>query len=214
MAERKITVQGKGRAYAPPDRVVLSFHAHETHKEYETAIARLNKNVEKLRQNLETLDIQRENLKTSNFAVTAQYDYALGKQRFTGYRASHDLRLELPLSQTILNQVLSKITSEQSEVEIFIQFEVIQSAELKQRAIENAARDAQTNAKTIAHATDIKLGKIVDIHYGEVQVRVEYEPQRQAFRAKATSQSAPAPDIQPQDIHTDENVTITWEILD
>jgi uncharacterized protein YggE len=214
MSERKITIQGKGRAYALPDRVVLLFRAHETHKEYETAVSRLNKDVEKLREDLEWLGVKRTDLKTSNFSVTSQYDYSLGKQRFNGYLAAHDLRLELPLSQTTLNQVLNKITNGQNEVEIFIQFEVIQSEELKQHAIENAVRDAQTNAETIAHAAGIKLGKIVEIHYGEVQVRVEYQPQAQAFRALATPQSTAAPDIQPQDIRADENVTVTWEIAD
>jgi uncharacterized protein len=213
MTERQMTIQGHGEIHSAPDRVVLSFRANETHKEYETAVMRLNKSVEKLRQDLEWLGIKRTDLKTTNFAVAAQYDYALGKQRFTGFQASHDLRLEIPFTQTLLNQVLNKIANGQSEVEVAIHFKVSQDEEIKRHAIELAVQDAESKATAIAKAAKINLGKIVVIQYGVVEVKVEYEPQ--AFRAMAKAEAvAAAPDIQPQDIHAEENVTITWEILD
>jgi uncharacterized protein YggE len=213
MVDRQMTIQGHGWVHSAPDRVVLSFRAAETHKEYENAVARLNKSVEKLRQDLEWLGIKRTDLKTSNFSVAAQYDFALGKQRFTGYQAGHDLRLELPFAQAVLNQVLNKIASGQSEVEIFIHFEISQAEELKRQAIENAVQDAQVKANTIAKTARVTLGKIVTIQYGVVQIQAESQPQ--AFRAIAKAETVSAvPDIQPQDIRADENVTITWEILD
>jgi uncharacterized protein len=213
MPDRKMTIQGHGQVHSAPDRVVLLFRANETHKEYETAVVRLNKNVEKLRQDLEWLGIKRTDLKTSNFAVTSQYDYSLGKQRLTGYQAAHDLRVEMPFTQSMLNQVLNKIANGQAEVEVSIQFEVSASEELKRHAIEDAVRDAQTNAAAIAKSARVNLGKIIDVHYGEVQARVEYQPQALRAMAKGEATSA-APDIQPQDIRAEENVTITWEILD
>jgi hypothetical protein len=207
-----MTIQGHGWFHSAPDRVVLSFRAAETHKEYESAVTRLNKSVEKLRQDLEWLGVKRTDLKTSNFSVTAQYDYTLGKQRFTGYQASHDLRLDLPFAQAVLNQVLNKIASSQAEVEVGIHFEVSLDEELKRHAIENAVQDAQVKADAIAQTARITLGKIIAIQYG-TQAQDEFQPQ--AFRAVAKAESTSAvPDIQPQDIRADERVTITWEILD
>ncbi|RPH61663.1 MAG: DUF541 domain-containing protein [Chloroflexi bacterium] len=213
MTERQMTIQGHGEVHSAPDRAVLTFRASESHKEYETAVMRLNKSVEKLRQDLEWLGIKRTDLKTTNFAVAAQYDYALGKQRFTGFQAAHDLRLEIPFTQILLNQVLNKIANGQSDVEVAIHFEISQEEELKRQAIELAVQDAQNKAATIAGAAMVKLGKIVAIQYGVVEVRVEYEPQ--AFRAMAKAEAvAAAPDIQPQDIRAEETVMMTWEILD
>jgi uncharacterized protein len=213
MPDRKMTIQGYGQVHSAPDRVVLLFRANETHKEYETAVVRLNKNVEKLRQDLEWLGIKRTDLKTSNFTVTTQYDYSLGKQRLTGYQAAHDLRLEMPFTQSMLNQVLNKIANGQAEVEVSIQFDVSESEELKRHAIEEAVLDAQTKAAAIAKSARVNLGKIIAIHYGETQSQVEYQPQVLRAMAKGEATSA-APDIQPQDIRAEENVTITWEILD
>jgi hypothetical protein len=213
MTERQMTIQGHGEIHSAPDRAVLTFRASESHKEYETAVMRLNKSVEKLRQDLEWLGIKRTDLKTTNFAVAAQYDYALGKQRFTGFQAAHDLRLEIPFTQTLLNQVLNKIANGQTEVEVTIHFEVSQEEEIKRHAIELAVQDAEGKAASIAKAAKIKLGKIVAIQYGIVEVKVEYQPQ--AFRAMAKAEAIPAaPDLQPQDIRAEETVTMIWEILD
>jgi uncharacterized protein YggE len=210
--QRRITIQGNGSVSAPPDRVVLNFKDNETDKDYETCIRKLNESVEALRKDLEAVDIKRNEIKTSQFNITAEYDWNSGKRTFKGYRASHNLRLELSFSQQLLNKVLNAIARSRSDCELSLQFEVSESEELKRKAIEIAVANAKQNAETIASAANVSLGKIIAIDYGQIRVEIRQQKMN-AFMRSAHFGVAEA-DIEPEDVKVEDNVTISWEILD
>lgn len=210
--ERRMTIQGSGSVSAPPDRVVLNFQDNQADKDYETCIRKLNESVETLRKDLEAVDIKRNELKTSQFNINADYDWNNGKRTFKGYRASHNLRLELPFSQDVLNKVLNAIARSRSDCELSLAFEVAQSDELKRKAIETAVANARQNAETIASAANVTLGKIIAVDYG--QIKVEIRQQKFSAAMRSTQFGVAEADIEPEDVKVEDNVTVTWEILD
>ena len=66
-----ITVKGQGDVTVTPDQVVIHLKARGFAWQYSESLADLNQNVEKLRQVLEGLGLDRKQLKTRDLSVDA-----------------------------------------------------------------------------------------------------------------------------------------------
>lgn len=235
--KRTIMVQGHGEVYADPDLVVLRLSLNGRDRQYAKAVENLNRRVDTLRRDLETAGIEREQLKTTHFRIHEEKKWvesteeesdiptgnrprrstrgrrteqSEGKWVFVGYRADHDLKLELPLDQDLLNRAFAQVSASTSEPRMSISFDISDREVLNQRALKAAVENAHKSAQTMTDAAGAQLGEIVRIEYGAVEVHMRsYSVMYDAVAEPAS----PAPDITPSALHAEDRVTVVWEII-
>ena len=212
--ERKLQITGKGNLSIAPDLLIIGFEVKAHEWEYENSISRLNDKVEQLRQIIEKENVDRKQLKTKGFDVRrdSSWNKKTEKSEFNGFKASHDLELELPLDQSLINRLLGKIATTLDDLDFRINFGVKDPEPYHRELLKNAIQKAKENAALIAEASGVQLREIIDIDctIREIQIRSRsYD-----YRVYETSHefTTSTPDFEPDDIDASESVTITWRI--
>ena len=117
--------------------------------------------MEALRADLEDAGVERSRLKTTGFDVNDDRRYERDRQEhvFVGYKASHGLRLELPLKKELLNNVLGTVASSASETSVDVSFNVSDRKDLRRRAMRAAVEDAQESARMLLRPRGPRWGR-------------------------------------------------------
>ncbi|MBX0331971.1 SIMPL domain-containing protein [Pontibacter sp. HSC-14F20] len=214
--KRKLQITGRGKLSVTPDLMILSFSASAQEWEYDKTVDALNAKVEELRNIIEAQGIARSNLKTKDFGVRkeTQWNRKTEKPDFIGYSASHRMELELPLDKALINKLLGQIARHMDDLDFSISFGVKDASDHQQQLILQAITKAKENAALIAEATGVELREILDIDYSyrELTIRSQQHDYAVYDSQVLMEASAPAPDIEPDDIDVAETVTITWRI--
>jgi uncharacterized protein YggE len=207
-----IRVQGHGRIESPPDVVVLTFTLSTEDVQYARAIDALNEKTVALRNAVVTAGWEAKMLKTASYAVSinTDYDREEGKHVFRGYGGTHRMALRFPLDLTRLGKVLSAVSASSARAEIEMVFTCSDPEAIRQRVLEDAVRNARKRAEVIASAAGQKLGAILAMEYGYVDVRVSSEPMA---LQEASMECAPELSLEPADVESQDNVSVTWELL-
>lgn len=205
-----LKVQGKGTVFAEPDIVTLSFEVAAKDWEYAESVQELNKRTDALRSSVESVGHDRTELKTTSFSVHTATRYDDGHSVFDGYEASHCLRIQLPLDKELLNNILRSIATGGSETELRISFSVKDKKLLKRQALKKAVEEAMRNARNLANASDVRLGKIEQIEYGWSEVHI-YDQHVDAMLA-ASPPDQYGVDVEPEEVSAEDNVTLVYEI--
>jgi uncharacterized protein len=212
MADRVISVQGKGTATAEPDLVRLSFQINTLQMEYETAVTQLNERVDQLRRDVAEVGIDPKDLKTTSFDISPKQHWSSEEEEylFLGFEAEHDLHLEMPLEQDQLNRTLMQLAQSASGATFSIYFAVKDQDILRKQVLADAVVKAKENAQTLAQSAGVQLGEILRIDYGWTEVRFE---ERVMSYDAAEMPCAPMPDIEPAEMTASDNVTVVWKII-
>lgn len=210
---RTLTVRGRGTASAKPDLVVLAFQIVGQDHSYATAVETLNERVEALRSELESVGVERTDLKTTRFDVGAENRYNRKKEEhvFLGYRASHELRLELAFEKDLLDRVLGSVARSASEAAVRISFDVSDRKAPRRRAMKAAVKDARETARVLAESAGASLGEIEQIDYSFVEIRTRSFSYTLAEH-DASRLASPAPEVEPEAMEAEEGVTVVWSI--
>ena len=170
---RTLKVQGKGHISVEPDRVILSFDVEVMLPDYGECLQALNARAGNLKQSMVSAGLDKTHLKTSAFNVRVKTQYQDGQHIFAGYAASHNMRIELPLDKTLLNEVLKSVAQGHSGAEIRLSFSIKDADLLRKRVLAQAVQVARENAETLAAAAGVKLGQLVQMDYGWAEVRIQ-----------------------------------------
>ena len=213
--ERRIHIRGVGQAAQVPDVAVVSLVLTAQNKNYSAALTVGSQQVEMLRESIVEAGFKAEDLKTTNFNVQTLYEdeeYREGKsvrnrQIFTGFECRHDLKLTFAFDNKKLNRALDTIAACLSQPRISISFELKDTEALHDELLTAAARDARHKAEVLCAASDVKLGRLLDINFSpdlpaqETIVCGAYAPvERNTF------------DLQPEELTATLAVDFLWEI--
>ena len=204
-------VQGKGRLAVEPDIVTMSFDVETKSHDYAETLRKLNTRTEDLRTSMKTAGIDRTELKTTNFNVSIDTQYKGGEHIFAGYSASHCLQIELPVDKELMNRILRHIAKGHSGAKIKISFSVKDKETLRKRVLAEAVRVAKTNASALAEAAGVTLGKIHQIDYGWAEIHI-YDREASMVCQPALESPDYDADIEPEDVVSEDNVTLVYEI--
>ncbi len=211
---RTMKVQGKGTVATEPDITVLTFGISARKLDYSECMQDLNTQTDDLRARITEAGIERTELKTTSFDVRLNSHVSEGRHIFSGYEASHGLRIELPVDKDLLNRVLRLVAVGSSGFEIGIAFSVRDKEALRQSVLTEAVRTAKANAATLARASGITLGKLQQIDYGWTEVRFYDNIMTVPGGVDACSAPGADVDIDPEDIRASDIVTLVYEIED
>lgn len=215
-SNRIIKVTGEASVSIKPDIAVLSVKISRLSQNYAEAVDQLETGVNEIKTAVSKLHIDVNQLKTASFNVNSEYegysdDNGVWKNRFVGYSASESLKLEIPLDNKLLANLLNAVAESSCNPELYISFSVKDKTKAKDRVIAKAVKDSARKAKLLTDAAGVALGEIVAINYsfGETALisPTVYNRDAGAMLCKAS-----ANEITPEDITVSDSVSVVWEI--
>ena len=95
---RNIVVKGVGKACSRPDLIVISLDLDSVSKSYDKAMSLASDKLEEIYTSLESIGIDRKEVKTVSFNVRTKYEYVKNKNGnsvliFIGYEVEHSLKV-------------------------------------------------------------------------------------------------------------------------
>lgn len=124
MNNRTLRVRGSARISGAPDWVVISFNLNGQDYEYKKSMEKLISQTDSLRQELSSVGLEKENLKTSQFNIDTNFEWVNNRHIFKGYKATHSLRVEFPFENDYLEKVLRVLGLTESQASFNVSFEI------------------------------------------------------------------------------------------
>ena len=218
---REMRVTGRGRISVKPDRIRLMLTLSDVKKDYDKALKEASAKSAELQKAFCGCGFSKEDLKTVNFSVDAEYTGYSDKdgnwkQRFVGYRFNQMLKIEFPLDNDKLGQILYALAKSGVKSEFRIQYTVSNPEACRNELLGKAVSDAKEKAAVLAEASGVKLGAIQTIDYSFGTMEIYSEPVN--FRSMKVAESccedsAYGMNIVADDIQLDDNVTVSFEII-
>ncbi len=158
------TVDGTGEATAIPDTSLIELGVTKTAPTVLQAQNQTNTAIAKIMQDLKGLGIEEKNIKTTNYSVYPATDFSINQKTPTGYTVSQNLEVKVkPIDKA--NQAIDLATADGANIvggATFI-FDDETQKQLAQKARMEAIQKAKEKAESLASATGIHLGRIVDV---------------------------------------------------
>ena len=217
---RTIRVTGKGQIKVRPDTTRIIMSLEGLYKDYNETLRLSSQDTETLKDILSGFGFERSDLKTLNFSVDTEYESYKDrdgsyKQRFTGYRYLHMLKVEFDSDNERLGKILYALANGNVRPEFRISYTVKDPEATKNTLLGKAVKDAREKASVLTEAAGIGLKDIQSIDYSWGEIDFEYRPMDGgilAERCMAEPTAAYSLDIEPDNIEVSDTVTVVWEI--
>ena len=219
METSRISVEGRGKVTMAPDAICLkvtvhrffvdSKQAYQAGKDDLSAIVQILENYEQLPTQAKTIrfdvDYHTENKydKKGNFVERIK----------NGYNLDMIVDIELPLDNLLVNNIASAICEELVFAQTRIYYYIKDEQAIKYMVLEAATKDAMARARVIAQTSGCKLGKVLEIKYGQ---RSGYDDETRYMLCENSLDSAPREEtlpITPEDRTFTDTVNIVWELV-
>ena len=217
---RTIRVTGKGQIKVRPDTTRIIMSLEGLYKDYNETLRLSSQDTETLKDILSGFGFERSDLKTLNFSVDTEYESYKDrdgsyKQRFTGYRYRHMLKVEFDSDNERLGKILYALANGNVRPEFRISYTVKDPEATKNTLLGKAVKDSREKASVLTEAAGIGLKDIQSIDYSWGEIDFEYRPMDGgilAERCMAEPTAAYSLDIEPDNIEVSDTVTVVWEI--
>jgi uncharacterized protein YggE len=97
----QIQLKGESKIKILPDLGILYIQINATAKTEAECNDRLNKLNDELMKNLKKEGFTPEQIKLTNYSISAEWDYSDGKSKKIGYRSYQDFRIEFKLDKLV-----------------------------------------------------------------------------------------------------------------
>lgn len=221
--ERTIRVTGKGKISVKPDTIRLRLSMEGIYPEYDETLQKSSEIVELLKNLVEKQGYERKELKTLYYNIDTEYESYQDRdkswrRRFQGYKYVHRMKIEFPADNERLGRMLYALAHCPEAPEFSIEYTVADPEASKNELLGKAVKDSMKKASVLAEASDVKLGKIINIDYSWGEIDFVSKPlQEMSLRCCAEDACSPASydmDIEPDDIDIADTVTVVWELKD
>lgn len=212
--ERIIKVTGKAKIAVAPDTLQLLIDLEGTKPTYnESRELSIECNAQMIRA-IVALELDSKALKTRSYSINAAYQSyedkdKSWKRRFVGYKFSHQTKLEFPIDNALLGQVIEALNSCTIKPDISINYTIADPEPAKNSLLAKAVADSQAKAQELTRAAGVELGNVLTIDYswGEINIVRNYD-----MDTKFDSCCDQCIDFTPEDIDLSDTVTVVWSI--
>ena len=168
-----ITVSGEGRASAPPDMAIVQTGVTTRGDSASRALAENNTAMERVMDVLRQMGLQKKDIQTSGFKVQPEFDYKSRQQppMILGYRVTNGIIVKMRDIEKVATLLDGLIQAGSNQIS-GIRFTFEDMSTLQDQARQKAYQDAHARAELYARAANVRLGKILRISEGPVQMPV------------------------------------------
>lgn len=210
--DRELRITGEGKLSFMPDTVVICLPVESICKKYSDAIESLHQKVKIVHGILKKNSLNKKDLKTTNFDINEEWKYYSNDNQeaeLIGFKASHELKLELPLDNKLISSVLNDISESETGIAFRLRFDVSDKKKYDEVLIKDAIKNAKLSANFIAESTGVKLKEIIRIDYSFSEVC--FQETEFLYESSLESKNF-IPDFTPEDINAKKNITVIWRI--
>lgn len=206
-----MVVTGEGKATAIPDIAKVSAGITDSGATLISVQDSVNRKSQSLVAALKKLGIEDKDIKTTSYNISPESDYRANPPKITGYQVS--INYEVTVRDTTkINDVMTTVTGAGANLVGGVSFDLSDTAKNKamDAARQDAVKEAQENAQSLAKASGITLGKIINLTESQNGAP---RPVLVTQKAVGLGGAAPAtPDIQPGTTEIDLTVSLSYEI--
>ena len=215
--ERRIRVTGTGLLRLKPDLCRVNLTLRGLEPAYSDALNRASRDSAALVEAIAALGFTREDLKTLDFSVDAEYESVQDnkghwRQEFKGYRFTQALKLEFPVDNVLLGRTLAALAAAPVDPEFQLSYALRDPEGAKSALLEAAVEDARRKAGILAAAAGVKLGALLQVDYSMAEPPLETPRMAKAMLARNSADESIRMDFQPDDIRAQDTVTLVWAI--
>lgn len=183
--DRVVAVSGSGEVEVEPDRAVVTVGVEAHNPALQSAQQQVNTIVERFLALCDQLHIPREQVKSSNANVQAEYDWneVNRERRMIGYVVTRQIEVDLrqletlgPLMERAVNAGVNQVSPPQLGTS--------RADALRREALAKATDDARLAAEAMAKTLGARVGKVRRIASSDVEVRPPQPLERVAMMAK------------------------------
>ncbi|MBQ4257620.1 MAG: SIMPL domain-containing protein [Clostridia bacterium] len=219
---KTIKVTGKGQIKVRPDTTRITMTVEGMFPEYGEALRRSSEDTQRISDLLSQFGFERSDLKTLSFSVDPQYESykerGAYKERFTGYRFRHIMKVEFLSDNDRLGRILYALAKCPVKPEFRLSYTVKDPEKSKNELLGRAVADSREKAGVLTRAAGVTLGSIQSIDYSWGQINFEIQPMNRMLMVEECCEVPVAGggsydmDIEPDDIEVSDTVTVIWEI--
>ena len=204
-----VSFSGEGTVKSVPDTAKVEVGLVTEGKD---SISVQNENTSKMNAVISFLKgqgIKDEDIKTSNYNLSPKYDYYKGKSTLAGYIINQMITItvrDLTKVGKVLDGSVSSGANQVNSVSMFVD----KPEEMKNKAREDAVKQAKEKALTTSKLAGFRLGRVVSFYESSVgEPPMYYET---AMGKGGSSSVSPLPQIEPGSQEIKINVTLTYLI--
>ena len=210
--QKIIRVMGTGNVKVAPDTTRLTFEVDSLHDTYESAYNEASMGNGEMKSFLESLEIGKDSLKTTNFSITKETEWNRkeDKRVFVGFKLSQSLYLDLPIDSVLISRVIATLGDAWPELEVNILFIKKNAHDAKLQILESAVKDAREKAEVIAATLGHKLGGFVSADYSKRSVDINFRTEENLRLRCEDCTEEKGIDFTPDDIEAGDTIETVW----
>ena len=212
---KTIRVTGTAKLSLRPDLIIVTMTLQGFEPEYSKALSRASREADTLRDVLERLAFQREDLKTLSFHVNAEYEgyeeAGVWKQRFTGYRFDHMLKVSFDSEDERLGEVLTALANAEVCPMLQLSCAVKDPESAKKMLLTEAVADAREKAQILAEAAGAELKELQSVDDCSGEASFDARPTHM-MDAAMSAKGRIEMNLEPDEITVTKTVTCVWEM--
>ncbi len=207
------TVSGEGEATAVPDTAQINLGVTKSAATVESAKDQVNTAANDIIAGLKALGVEEKDVKTTNYSVNPNYDYATGSvEKINGYTVSQNLSVEvkeIDRANKVVDMAAEKGANQVGGIQFILADD--KREELEKIARKDAIEKAKAKANDIASAAGIRLGKLINVSESGtgVQPPIFYD----TMALKAGNEARQDTELQPGENMIRVSVTLMYETL-
>jgi len=207
-----LTVTGSAVVSTEPDKVTVTLGA-ET--ERTTALQSQQDNAQiiyAIRAALTALGIPADSIETTSFRISVVRDYRSQPYQIIGYKTTHILKITTE-NIDMAGQIIDAAAGAGANVVNSVTFGLTRDvqSEMREEALEAAARNAREKADSIATGLEVTIIKVTQASEGYVGVS-PYRGYDYDMAAGGAAESTPPTEITTGDVDVSATVTVVYEI--
>lgn len=163
MKSTELSVTGEGKVEVVPDTAYVDLGIQVSNvSTVEQAQQQINTTNNAIIEAMNTLGIEKKNIKTSNYSIYPNYNYEGGQNTITGYNGNVTLTIQTETPAQVSDVIAQATAAGANEVQN-TRFEVKDPAKYRAEARSKAIDNAKEQAQKIAGDLGIRLGKVVNV---------------------------------------------------
>ena len=162
---QQITVTGEGKAYAKPDRAIISLGMRSEAPKSQDAVDKNNKIMNDIIRSVKDLGVDEKDIKTTSYNLLPLYDYTEKGRIFKGYSLDQQAQIKIRNFEKI-SGILDKASSLGANTIGDLQFTVDNPETARAEARAKAIEQAKEKAISIFAQSGLKMGKLINVYDG------------------------------------------------
>jgi uncharacterized protein YggE len=205
-----ITVSGGATVSSAPDEAIVRLGVRTENTDSQAALQANNQKAADVQKALTALGIADKDIQTTQVSLDQHIQDRGTNHETKTYIAENEVAVTVH-DLTKVGAVVSNTVAAGANVVGGIEFQLSDLSKARENALGKAIDAAHAKATALAEAAGTTLGPVVRIDENNVETRPQFEKSAFSAQVMALPAASPAP-VSPQNVQTDVNVTVVWEL--